>query len=171
MDWRDVRRHGRERGPAFYLTLLEYGQYLWQRRRAARALLCLDRAFGADLTDPGAAGIPPWPPPYAAVAWLLARTPADVFIGNPRVHYQHLAGRVRAPRGEQRRWRAWACWAIARRVLPDLPGDPRCGIDEPDEDRIDHGLVRHGSPAERECWRRVLENLICDEARLSPVAD
>ncbi len=104
MDWRDVRAHGADRGPAFYRTMLEYSHYLWQRGRAARAVLCLDRAFGADLepTDRGPdAGA--WPLPFAALAWILARTPPEVFLGNPRVHYQHLAVRMNEPRREHRR--------------------------------------------------------------------
>jgi len=152
MDWRDVRAHGGDRGPAFYHTALEYGHYLWRRGRAARAILCLDRAFGAEL---GRA--PPWPLPYAALAWILRQAPAAVFIGNPRVHYQHLAGRMNEPRRELRRWRAWACWAITRRVLPHLPGDARHAVEEPDAERIGAQLTRHGNPAEADLWHGVWE--------------
>ena len=38
------------RGEAFYRDCLEYGQALWQRGYAARSLLCLDRAMGAELS-------------------------------------------------------------------------------------------------------------------------
>ena len=69
----------------------------------------LDRAFGADLA-PGEPVLAAWPLPYAAMAWLLQHTPPETFIGNPRVHFQHLADRMNEPRREQRRWRAWACW-------------------------------------------------------------
>ena len=157
MDWRDVRAHGADRGPAFYRTVLEYSHYLWQRGRAARAILCLDRAFGADLSaTKGPSRSDCWPLPYAAVAWLLARTPPGVFLGNPRIHFQHLADRVNEPRREQRRWRAWACWAISRRVLPHLPGDLRRGAEEPDETVIGTQLARYGHAAETDLWRSVL---------------
>lgn len=157
MDWRDVRAHGLDRGPAFYFTVLSYGHYLWQRGQAARAILCLDRAFGADLR--GFGGEPmlaQWPLPYAALAWLLGHISPGVFLGNPRVHYQHLAERMNEPRREQRRWRAWACWAITRRVLPDLPGDPKCRGQEPGVKVIAARLALHGLPAEPESWRRAL---------------
>ncbi len=159
MDWRDVRAHGADRGPAFYRTLLEYSHYLWQRGHAARAVLCLDRAFGADLAA-GCGGAPAdaWPLPYAALAWYLTHTPPGVFLGNPRVHYQHLAVRMNEPRREQRRWRAWACGAICRRVRPNLAGDPRSHHREPEEAVIRAHLARHGGLAEAEMWRRVLES-------------
>ena len=152
MDWRDLTAHGGDRGPAFYQTALEYGHHLWRSGRAARAILCLDRAFGA---DPG--GADHWPPPYAALAWILGHTPAGVFLGNPRVHFQHLAVRMNEPRREQRRWRAWACGAIAQRVLPHLPADPRDGMAEPDPARIGAQLLRHGRPGEAALWQAVWE--------------
>ena len=143
------------RGGAFYLACLEYGQALWQRRLAARAMLCLDRALGADLT-----GTEPelraYPLPYDAMAWLVARTPADVFMGNPRVHFQHYADRMNEPRREQRRWRAWACWRLVRDVRPDLPGDPRHRVIEPATEQIAAALLEHGLPGEAEGWRAAL---------------
>ncbi len=50
LDWRALHafRDG-HRTAEFYLACLEYGHDLWRRGRAARAILCLDRAFGADL--------------------------------------------------------------------------------------------------------------------------
>jgi hypothetical protein len=109
LDWRALHRFREdERGEAFYFACLEYGQTLWSRGLAARSLLCLDRALGADLRG-GEPVLRDWPLPYAAMAWLIAQTPPEVFIGNPRVHFQHYAGRMNAPRREQRRWRAWAC--------------------------------------------------------------
>lgn len=127
----------------------------WRRGLAARALLCLDRAFGAAL-----AGSEPvlreWPLPYAATAWVIARTPAGVFIGNPRVHFQHYADRMNAPRREQRQARAWACWALTRAVRPELPGDPKHPVPEPTHEQIATALRTHGHPGEAEVWRRVL---------------
>lgn len=144
------------RTETFYLDCLEYAHSLWLRGMAARAILCLDRAFGADLRG-GEPVLAKWPLPYAALAWILERTPDGTFLGNPRVHFQHYAGRMSGPRTEQRRWRAWACWALTRKVLPHLPGDPRHTIAEPGEEQIAAQLAVHGHPGEAPLWRRVLE--------------
>jgi len=158
MDWRALRAHGGDRGPEFYLTALRYGHFLWRRGRPARAILCLDRALGADLRGRrGASARSAWPLPYAALAWILGRVPPGVFLGNPRVHFEHLALRMNEPRRDLRRWRAWACWAITRRVRPHLPGDPRGRAHEPDEATIGAQLARHGGAAEAALWRGVLE--------------
>ncbi len=167
MDWRSLRAHAGARGPAFYLTSLQYGHYLWRRGRAARALLCLDRAFGADLVEAGGNPVAAdWPPPYRALAWMLVHAPRGVFLGNPRVHYQHLADRMNEPRREQRRWRAWACWAITRRVLPHLAGDPGQPVAEPTLALVARKLKAHGLPGEAVLWRRVLE--ACGPAAVHP---
>jgi hypothetical protein len=159
LDWRTLHVHREDvRGAEFYRDCLEYGQALWQRRLAARALLCLDRAMGADL-DGSEPVLREWPMPYAAMAWLIAQTPADVFVGNPRVHFQHYADRMNEPRREQRRWRAWACWALARGVRPDLPGDPNHQVHEPTREEIAAGLNANGLPGEAELWGKVLAGL------------
>jgi hypothetical protein len=150
MDWRDFDAHGEARDAGFYLTALEYGHYLWQRGFAARAILCLDRAMGADVRETDAAARD-WPIPYAAMAWFLAHAPEGVFIGNPRVHFQHCA-----PRRDERRRRAWACWALTRRLRPDLSGDPKHQVTEPTEDQIGAALDTHGLPGETALWRGVL---------------
>jgi hypothetical protein len=162
MDWRAFGEHGPTRDAQFYLTALEYGHYLWQRGFAARAILCLDRAMGADVpaNDPGAHR---WPMPYAAMAWFLTHTPEGVFIGNPRVHFQHYADRLKAPRRDIRRARAWACWALARRLRPTLPGDPRHLVAEPTEAEIATELDSHGLPGETALWRSVLQS--CEPLR------
>jgi len=157
LDWRALHAHReRARGGEFYLACLEYGQALWLRGFAARALLCLDRAFGAELLG-DEAELPAHPLPYAAMAWLMAHTPREVFIGNPRVHFQHYADRMNEPRRDQRRWRAWACWALARKVRPDLPADPRHQVVEPTFEEIAAALDRHGLPGEANLWRAELE--------------
>ena len=146
---------GADRGETFYLTVLTYGQYLWQRGLAARAILCVDRALGADL--PGDATVlRAWPMPYAALAWMLVKVPEGVFLGNPRVHYQHLADRMNEPRREQRCWRAWACWAITRQVRPDYLADPKHAVVEPTEELITDKLLAHGLPGEAGLWHGVL---------------
>lgn len=151
-----MNAHGGARDGGFYLTALTYAHSLWQRSLAARAVLCLDRAFGADL-----AGDEPvlraWPLPYAAMAWFLTHTPPEVFIGNPRVHFQHYADRMNEPRKDQRRWRAWACWALVRHLRPEWPADPKHAVAEPSVDEIAGRLRRHGVPGEETLWRSVLE--------------
>lgn len=156
LDWRHLHAfRGLHRGGEFYFACLEYGHVLWQTGFAARALLCLDRALGAELqgTEPV---LRTHPLPYAAMAWLIARTPPDVFLGNPRVHFQHYADRMNEPRRDQRRWRAWACWALTRVVRPELPGDPKHRVIEPALDEIDARLRAHGLPGEAELWRSEL---------------
>jgi hypothetical protein len=156
MDASALSAHGPVRGGGFYLTALTYGHHLWQRGLAARAILCLDRALGADL-----AGHEPelrdWPLPYDAMAWILRHTPDGVFIGNPRVHFQHLADRMNEPRREQRRWRAWAGWGLTRVVLPHLPADPKHKVAEPSFDDIAQNLARYGIATEPAIWRSAME--------------
>jgi hypothetical protein len=157
LDWRALHIHrGAERDGAFYFACLEYGQALWIHRRPARAILCLDRAFGADLSG-DELELSAWPLPYAAMAWILTNAPAGIFLGNPRVHFQHYADRMNEPRREQRRWRAWACWALARAVMPDLPGDPRHRVDEPTHPQIGERLGHYGFPGEARLWQDVLK--------------
>ncbi|MBL9213795.1 MAG: hypothetical protein JNL92_25250 [Opitutaceae bacterium] len=156
LDWRALHayRDG-ERGEAFYLACLEYGHALWRGGFAARALLCLDRAFGAELTGQETV-LREYPLPYAAMGWLIAQTPSGVFLGNPRVHFQHYADRMNEPRRDQRRWRAWACWALARVVRPDLPADPKHRVNEPTFADIETALRVHGHLGEPELWRTEL---------------
>ncbi len=97
-----------------------------------------------------------WPMPYAGMAWFLAHLPDGVFAGNPRVHFQHYADRMNEPRKEQRRWRAWACWALARGVRPELAGDPRHRVVEPTLAEIAELLGVHGHAGETELWRGVM---------------
>ena len=156
MDARALTAHGARRDGAFYVTALTYGHYLWRRGLAARAILKLNRAFGADL-GPREPVLRDWPLPYAALGWILRETPPAIFLGNPRVHFQHLADRMNEPRRDQRRWRAWACWAVTGAVRPDFPGDPRHAVDEPDLALIGRQLDRHGLPGESEIWRSALE--------------
>lgn len=155
MDWRVYRKHGRDRGGAFYATCLEYGQCLWQQQLPARTLLCLDRAMGAEVS-PADAVVGSWPMPYAAMAWIMREVPRDLFCGNPRVHFQHYADRMNEPRKEIRAWRAWACWALACEVRPELPGDPRHEVELPTLDAIGAELDRCGMPGEAGQWQAVL---------------
>ncbi|MDO8543639.1 MAG: hypothetical protein Q7S40_24625 [Opitutaceae bacterium] len=156
LDWGALHAFRKsDRGADFYFACLEYGQAVWQRGFAARSLLCLDRAFGADLRGEEPM-LREFPLPYAAMGWLIAHTPPGVFIGNPRVHFQHYADRMNEPRRDQRRWRAWACWAVARAVRPDLPGDPKHRVVEPTLPEIAAALGRHGLPEEAAIWEQAL---------------
>jgi hypothetical protein len=157
MDASSLSAHGSDRDAGFYLTALTYAHYLWQQGLAARAILKLDRALLSDLRGDEPI-LREWPLPYAAMAWYLRHTPAGVFIGNPRVHFQHLADRMNEPRREQRRWRTWACWQICRVVRPEFPADPRHLVAEPTVEEIAGRLTRHGLPGEAELWREVLRN-------------
>ena len=156
MDWRDLNRFNAEnRGSEFYATCLEYAQYLWRQRLPARAILCLDRAWGADLT--GAEPIlETWPLPYQALVDILEYTPSDRFLGNPRVHFQHYADRLGPPRKEQRKWRSWACWALSCKALPDFPGDPKHQVELPSLETIENQLATHGHEGEAPLWRNIL---------------
>jgi hypothetical protein len=156
IDWRRLHAHRKkERGVGFYLDCLEYANDLWRRGIPARAVLVLDRAMGADLLGDEPV-LATWPMPYAALAWILLHRPPGVFIGNPRVHFQHYAGRMNEPRREQRKWRAWACWALTRAILPGLHGDPKHRVVEPGLETIAENLRRHGIRGEDELWTRVL---------------
>ena len=157
MDASALTAHGDERDSQFYLTALTYAQYLWQRGLAARAILKLDRALLSALRG-DEPELRKWPLPYQAMAWFLKHTPPDVFIGNPRVHFQHLADRMNEPRREQRRWRTWACWQITRIVRPEVPADPNHNVTEPSLEQIAQRLTEDGLPGEAKLWREVLRN-------------
>lgn len=156
MDASALSAHGTARDASFYLTTLTYAQYLWQRGLAARAILKLDRALGADLCGDEAV-LREWPLPYAAMAWFLRHTPPEVFIGNPRVHFQHLADRMNEPRREQRRWRTWACWALCRTVRPEFAADLKHRVVEPALELIAEKLTAHGLPGEISVWNDVIK--------------
>ena len=158
LNWRTLHVHRNDvRGGTFYRDCLEYAQALWQRGLAARAILCLDRSLGAELHGDEPV-LQEWALPYAAMAWLIARTPPGTFFGNPRVHFQHYAGRMNEPRRERRRARAWACWALVRVVRPDLPGDPKHHVVEPTADEIVVQLQTFGHAGEPDLWRAAMSN-------------
>lgn len=151
LDWRDLAEHREVRGEELYLLCLEYAQQLWLDHLPARALLAVDRALYCDIPA-DAPALKAYPLPYEAIGWLV-RQPTQAFTGNPRVHYQHLADRVRGERAEIKKWRAWAAWAVVRRVRPDLPADPAHAVREPTSDEVAAGLHAHGIAGEAELWR------------------
>jgi len=159
LTWRDLNRWRANQGAAFYETALAYGQTLWTQGLTARAILAVDRALYADLTGQEAV-LRQWPWPYAAIGWLVTHNPADTFMGNPRVHYQHLADRVRGERADLKKWRAWAAWAVVRRVAPELPPDPKHSVLEPGVEEIAAGLNAHGATGETVIWRAALGSAV-----------
>lgn len=159
MNWRDLNRFkADDRGSEFYETCLEYGQVLWRKKLPARAILCLDRAWGADLTGDEPI-LESWPLPYQALVYILQNAPPGVFLGNPRVHFQHYADRLGEPRLEQRKWRSWACWAISCQARPDFPGDPNHDVAEPTLQKITQKLDAHGHPSETDLWHSILQSI------------
>lgn len=151
MTWRDLEA-ARERGEAdHYLACLRYGQLLWTHGLPARALLAVDRGLFCEVPSLHPV-LERHPLPYAAIRWMVTRDIGGDFIGNPRVHYQHLADRVRGGREHRVRWRAWAAWAVVRAARPDWPADPRHAVKEPGEAEIKDGLGRHGVAGEPETW-------------------
>ncbi len=120
--WRasEVNRFARDnRGPEFYLACLSYAQSLWQEGLPGQSLLQCNRALSCVLAEEEPV-LRPWPPPYQAIAWTLRQRPEGQFIGNPRRHWQHLATRMVEPHKELRVWRAWACWYLAKTLLPEV---------------------------------------------------
>jgi hypothetical protein len=156
MDWKSMSSSKSISCIRFYMTALQYAQVLWLRKLPARALLAIDRALLTHLTG-DEIELKDWPLPYRASAWIIAHYEDRYFVGNPRVHFQHLASRVRGERKEQKMWRAWACWQLACLTRPDLPGDMKQGIIEPSFKDICEGLKEHGIPRELETWQAVVE--------------
>ena len=154
MSWRDLAEHRAEGGAELYARCLEYGQQLWLDGLPARALLAVDRALYCDVKGTEDA-VRAYPLPYAAIRWLVSQ-PSEAFTGNARIHYQHLADRVRGERAELKKWRAWAAWALVRRARPELPGDPEHVVSAPSLEDIAAGLETQGIPGEAQHWRDCL---------------
>lgn len=134
-----------EAGERFYEQSLCLAQSYWRRGKPAQAILQLNKAFMADLVGDEAV-LRVWPLPYGVLNWMLRNRPAGSFVGNPVRHFQHLATRVSGPRRELRAWRAWACYYLAIKVLPE---------DEFPPDR--EQLQQEG--LEIPAWERVLDEL------------
>jgi hypothetical protein len=146
-----------DRGPEFYEMALNYAQSHWEQGLPAQALLQVNRALGSAVA-PTDEVLQRWPLPYAAVVWFLQNHGPDQFIGNPRRHYQHLATRMVEPRKELRTWRAWACWFLACKLLPQFPADEKQlaeeNVSEPTPETIFEQLKRWGHPGEAEVWQQ-----------------
>lgn len=144
-------RFGLIRNESFYLAALQLATSLLKAGQAGRALLLLDRAMSVKLADP----LQPWPIPYAAVAWILNGATGEEFGGNPRIHYQHLATRVRG--SELRVWRAWACWALVRKLRPEFSGDQKDDSLKPTLEQIAQGLNQRAGAVELGLWQKVMD--------------
>ncbi len=154
LSWRDLNELRKKQGAELYRLCLEYGQQLWLDDLPARALLAVDRALYCDVpVDAEVLG--EYPMPYRTIGWMV-KQPSENFTGNARVHYQHLADRVRGERAELKKWRAWAAWAVTRQARPDLDGDPKHVVTEPTHVEIEAGLQACGHGDEIAEWRKAL---------------
>jgi hypothetical protein len=143
-----------DQGPELYRLCLEYGQQLWLDDLPARALLAVDRALYCDVpVDAEVLG--EYPMPYRTIGWMV-KQPSENFAGNARVHYQHLADRVRGEKAELKKWRAWAAWAVTRQARQDLEGDPKHIVTEPTHAEIEAGLRACGVCGEIAEWCKAL---------------
>jgi predicted metalloendopeptidase len=148
------------RGAEFYEMALKYAQSHWLQGMPAQALLQVNRALGSAVAATDEV-LQRWPLPYAAVVWLLGNHTPEQFIGNPRRHYQHLATRMVEPRKALRTWRAWACWHLARQVLPQFSADEEQlrteQIVEPTPEEIHRQLATLGHAGEADGWLKLAD--------------
>lgn len=116
-DFSITRKHGDKKGEAFYLDALRYAQSQWMSGKPAQAILQLNKAWMADLSESQIHLS--LPSPYLALLWMMKEVDAGAhgFMGNPVRHFQHLASRMSGPRSEIRTWRAWWCFHLAESVL------------------------------------------------------
>ena len=160
-----MKQCGKSRDRDFYLLALQCAQSLWLQGLPAQSLLLINRSMSADHSaDPEMCD--QWKMPYAAAAWVMQNCNEEQFIGNPRRHYQHLATRMVEPRKELRSWRAWACWALACKIDPDLPADTKQieeeGIVEPSHEIIYKELSRLGIANEADYWQQSLNDILAN---------
>ncbi|RYD25741.1 MAG: hypothetical protein EOP87_23900 [Verrucomicrobiaceae bacterium] len=153
-DFTLTRRHGADKGAAFYQDALCYAQSQWLSGKPAQAILQLNKAWMADL--PGEDSVlMENPPPYAALVWIIRNAAAGEhgFTGNPVRHFQHLASRMSGPRAEIRAWRAWLCFHLAEHVL-DRTAHPRDGVQIAREGLWIPGFRRALHEVSRSGWNR-----------------
>jgi hypothetical protein len=177
-DFTVTRRHGEARGAAFYQDALRFAQSQWLDGKPAQAILQLDKAWMADLTESSESAAA-HPSPYRALAWILRHAVAGNcgYLGNPVRHFQHLASRMSGPRAEIRAWRAWLCMHLAERVLPraGFPLDGRQiareGLWIPSAGRALDAVACHGWPGEwlaARCAMGQIDHLILKNPATSP---
>ncbi len=157
----DMEALGGERGPQFYETALKYAQSLGRCGFPAKSLLLCNRALMTPVKK-GDAILKANPLPYKAIAWLMVNRREGQFLGNPRYHYQHLASRLRGPGKELAVWRSWACWYLAKEVLPEgeFPADlvqiRSEQLIEPAHDTIVQQLRKLSSAGDEQAWADAL---------------
>ena len=157
----DLKPFGKDRGPGFYTTALHYAQSYWQLGFPAKSILLCNRALSSPM-DGDEPIFTDHPLPYQALAWILIQRPERQFIGNPRRHWQHLATRMVEPHKELRTWRAWACWYLAKTILPEseFPSDMvqirNEQIIEPTFDQIFENLGRLSPAEDLATWQHAL---------------
>ena len=155
-----TRQYRSECGPKFYLSCLKLSQSLWLQQKPAQAILQLNKAFLADLTKP------PHSLPYSALVWYLQNRHPDLFLGNPVRHFQHLATRMSGPRSTLRTWRAWACFHLAKQILPDSQFPPdhdqisRENLILPDLTMIRKNLEKFGLPEEIDTFDQAFDSAL-----------
>jgi hypothetical protein len=141
---------------AFYLRALQCAQSLWIQGLPAQAILMLNKALS--LAPIHLPIMDQFPYPYAALTYLMENCPTDVFMGNPRRHWQHLATRMSGDFSQLRIARAWACWAIACKILPEktFPADHQQlikeNITEPSFISIHRSLQQQATLQEVQTW-------------------
>ena len=177
----EVNALGKDRGPTFYELSLKYAQSQWCAGVPAQAMLQVNRALACALprSEPVLERLPL---PYRVMAWLMMHRQEGQFIGNPRRHFQHLATRMVEPNKKLRTWRAWACWYLAKGLLPEdeFPSDMKQireeGVVEPTFAMIAAKLLEL-SPADDELrWREAIQEAgikipVNPEVRIEVAAD
>lgn len=163
-DHTDIEELNHERGPLFYETALHYAQSLWREGFPAKSILIINRALSLPLKA-GEPILAKWPLPYQALVWVMQNRVEGQFIGNPRRHWQHLATRMVGPNKELRTWRAWACWYLAKTVLPEaeFPADEKQVREEqivkPTQDQISSHLLKLSPANDLEVWQQTLKTI------------
>ena len=143
MSYKDLRKFRANQKAEFFQVALKYSNYLWKKGLPARALLAMDRALFADIQSMAKVFID-WELPYSALVWYLTNLQSSKFMGNPRIHYQHLADRLRGDRENVKKWRSWACWYLSCKACPNLKPDVNHIFNEPSLVRIKKELNQHG---------------------------
>jgi len=159
MSFRDLQV-ARINGPeSAYRVNLQYAQWLWQHNLPARAILAMDKALFLCLPMDHPT-VQANPLPYAALVWIVRNAKAGQFLGNPRVHYQHLADRVRGGKACHKATRAWACWHLVCRWRPDLPADVQHAFNAPDWPATCASIAEVFGEAERGFLKAIFEGSI-----------
>lgn len=158
--WRagDLKPAREERDRDYYLATLSYAQSLLIEDKPAQALLQLTKSLSVNLSD--LTVLAEWPPAYAAKRWIFENCHGGGgFLGNPVRHYQHLASRMSGPLAELRSTRAWACFHLAEKILPELPRDmpqiEKEGLEIPELPMVQRELGEKGWPGEVEVFQAV----------------